>query len=35
MMRSMNIGCSREVRVQIAEGRRLEAEIKAKLGALV
>jgi len=35
MVTPMNIGCGCEVRAQIAEGQRLEAEIEAKLGALV
>ena len=35
MVTPMNIGCGGDVCAQLAEGRRLEAEIEAKLGALV
>ena len=35
MVKSMNIGRSREVRTQFAKGRRLEVEIEAKPGVLL
>lgn len=35
MVTPMNIGCGRDACVQLAEERRLEAEIEAKLGAQV